>query len=69
MNLKEFATLVGVTVERCDSSWGGTWAYKTADNPNCTWKGYRSEDTLYKAWGEETFGKQTFKALSKLLSK
>ncbi len=68
MTLKDFATMAGVTVERCDKEWGGTFAYKTADNPSCTYCGHRTEAELYRAWAEETFGKAAFKALSKLLS-
>ena len=68
MTLKDFATMAGVAVERCDKEWGGTWAYKTADNPRCTYCGYRTEAALYRAWAEDTFGKEAFKALAKLLS-
>jgi len=68
MTLKDFAALAGVTVERCDKEWGGTWAYKTADNPRCTFCGHRTEAALYRAWAEDTFGKAAFKALAKLLS-
>lgn len=68
MTLKDFATMAGVTVERCDKEWGGTWAYKTADNPRCTCCGHRTEAALYRAWAEDTFGKAAFKALAKLLS-
>jgi hypothetical protein len=68
MTLKDFATMAGVTVERCDKEWGGTWAYKTADNPRCTFCGHRTEKALYRAWAEDTFGKAACKALAKLLS-
>ena len=67
MTLKELALLSGVSVERCDKEWGGTWAYKTADCPNSTMCGYRSESAVYKAWAEDTFGKTAFKTLAKLL--
>lgn len=67
MTLKEFAVLAGVTVERCDKGWGGTWAYRTADGPCGAFAGYRTEVAAYKAWAEKTFGKTTFKALSKVL--
>lgn len=69
MTLREFAEIAGVRLTRCDASWGGTWAYKTHDNPNCTNAGYRSEAEALKTWGEETFGKVAFKALRNLLEK
>lgn len=68
MTLKDFAAMAGVTVERCEKDWGGRWSYRTADNPNCRFSGYRTEAALYRAWAEETFGKAAFKALAKLLS-
>lgn len=66
--LKDFATLAGVTVLRCGKEWGGTWAYKTVDNPNSTICGFRTEEALYRAWAEDTFGKVAAKALAKLLA-
>lgn len=69
MNLKDFAAISGVIVSRCDKEWGGTFAYKTLDHPNITTCGYRTEAALYKGWAEETFGKNSFKAILKLLDK
>lgn len=66
--LKDFAKLAGVTVLRCGKEWGGTWAYKTADSPDSTIAGYRTEEALYRAWAEDTFGKAATKALAKLLA-
>ncbi len=68
-NLKEFAILAGVTTVRCDKGWGGTWAYKTIDNPNCTHCGFRSEAAAYKGWAKNTFGETASKALIKLLNR
>lgn len=69
MNLKEFAELSGVIVERCDPEWGGTWAYRTKDHPSSAECGYRTEKELYVAWAKETFGKTCYNALKKLLEK
>lgn len=68
MTLKDFAEAAGVTVFRCNKEWGGTWAYKTADRPNSSVCGYRSEAALYRGWAEDTFGKHAFKALAKLFN-
>lgn len=67
MTLQDFAEMAGVSVFRCEREWGGTWAYRTPDAPNCSMCGYRSERELYKAWAEDSFGKQATKALIALL--
>jgi hypothetical protein len=70
MNLKQFAEASGVTLEPCDKvMWGGQWAYKTAENPDFTYSGYRTENAAYKAWAKHTFGELAAKTLFKLLDK
>lgn len=67
MTLAEFAQSAGVRVERCDKSWGGTWAYRMADAPNAAYCGYRSAQACYRGWLDGTFGKITAKAIMDLL--
>lgn len=68
MDLKEFATLAGVKVIRCDSSWGGTWGYTEDRYSNFSVCGYRNENAVYRGWAKSTFGDGTYKALQKLLN-
>lgn len=68
MTLAEFAKEAGVTIERCDpTGWGGSYAYRTADAPNCLTCGYRSERAAYRGWLTDTFGERAALALIKLL--
>lgn len=69
MTLQQFAKDAGVTVGRCEPSWGGTWSYKCVDTPHCTFAGYKTEQAAYKAWLKETFGAATSKAILKLIKK
>lgn len=68
MTLKEFAELSGVTLGRCSKEWGGTWSYRMAKCPHCTFNGYDSEDDAYLSWVEETFGETAANVLLKLLT-
>lgn len=67
MTLKEFATTCGVTADRCHRSWGGTWAYVTADSPLSHYCGYKSEAEAYKAWAMDTFGECVARAIFVLI--
>ena len=65
--LKDFATAAGVTIVEVSPGWGGKIGYKSADWPNSTICGFRTESAAYKHWLTDTFGKQTSKAIMKLL--
>lgn len=67
MNLIKFAKMSGVTIIRCDKEYGGTYGYIERNYPSCSTCGYKTEKTAYKGWLEDTFGKDTAKALTKLL--
>jgi hypothetical protein len=67
MQIEDFAKEAGVTIHRCDKTWGGTYGYSTKDNPNCSINGFRSEAAVYKGWATDTFGEHAGKALLKLL--
>ena len=67
MQIEDFAKEAGVTIHRCDKTWGGTYGYSTKDNPSINWNGYKSEAALYKRWAKYTFGEHAGKALLKLL--
>ena len=54
--MEELAKLSGVIVKRCDSSWGGTFAYHTIDSPTVSICGYKTESALYKDWFNDKFG-------------
>ena len=68
MTLEQFAKSAGVTLVDCDPGWGGRIGYKTKDHPNCTEAGYRTHQSAYKGWAENTFGAGAAKALFKLLN-
>lgn len=59
--------MCGVTIIRCDKEWGGTYGYKEVDYPNWQYNGFKTEKSAYLGWLEEKFGKDTSKALQKLL--
>ena len=67
MNLEQFAIEAGVTIERCGKEWGGTWAFKCADNPSATYCGYSSKSAAYSAWLDSSVGEQLARTLRKLL--
>lgn len=67
MNLIEFAKAAGVTIVRCEKEWGGTYGYTEVDSSNCHINGFRTEKTAYIGWLEDKFGKNTSKAVLKLL--
>lgn len=67
--LEEFAKEAGVTIHRCDKTWGGTYGYSCKDRPNVNINGFRSEASAYKGWVEHTFGEHTSKALFNLLKR
>ncbi len=68
MTLAEFAQSAGATIERTAArEWGGSYAYRTADAPNCLMCGYRSERAALRAWATDTFGERAALALIKLL--
>ena len=73
MTPKEFAIDCGCVVWQMTPEeahgWGGRWAYRPKDSPNCSWCGFRTEDAAYKGFLVETFGGQPSKALLKLLKK
>ena len=67
MTLEEFAKAAGVKLVDCGEGWGGRIGYQTADHPNCTTCGYRTNQAAYKGWLKDTFGNRTAKAVTKLL--
>lgn len=69
MTLTEFATKAGVTIHRCDKSWGGTFAYKEKEAPNVLNCGYRTTTSAYKAWLADSLGDGLAKTIIDLLDK
>lgn len=69
MTLEEFAKDAGVIIVDCGEGWGGRIGYKEKEYPNCTTCGFRTEKAAYKSWFEDRFGKDTTKAILKLLKK
>jgi hypothetical protein len=68
LNLKEFATLSGVVVVRCEKDDDeGTWAYMLKGQPDTIYCGYRNEKHLYRSWLKENFGADCSEAIKKLL--
>ena len=67
MNLEQFAKEAGVTLIECGPEWGGRIGYKEKDYPNSSVCGFRTENAAYKHWLENTFDKNTAKAVTKLL--
>lgn len=67
MTLEQFAKSAGVTLVDYGPGWGGRIGYKTPDAPNCTNAGYRTNQSAYRGWAENTFGTNAAKALFKLL--
>jgi len=67
MNLEQFAKLSGVEIVDCDKEWGGKFAYKEKDHPNCTFAGFKTINSAYKGWAIDTFGECSANALFKLL--
>lgn len=70
MTLKEIADLAGIVIFRCDPNWGGTYGYRSAEDPHCSVCGYKTEDRLIKAYisqhfGDEPLGKLCLKLLLK----
>lgn len=69
MTLEQFAKAAGVSLVECDGNWGGHIGWRAVDHPNSTYCGYKTEQAAYKSWLESSFGKQTAKAVIKLLQK
>jgi hypothetical protein len=69
MTLEEFAKDAGVSIIDCGEGWGGRLGYTEIDFPNCSTCGFKTEKAAYKSWLEDKFGKQTAKAILKLLKK
>jgi hypothetical protein len=69
MTLEEFAKDAGVKIVDCGKGWGGKIGYKEDEFPNHTTCGFKTEKAAYKSWFEDRFGKQTAKAILKLLKK
>jgi hypothetical protein len=73
MTPKEFAMNCGCVVFQMtpeqSQGYGGRWAYRSLDKPNCSWCGFRTEEAAYKGFLEGTFGAHATKALLKLLKK
>lgn len=67
MTLADFAKSAGITLEACGPEWGGRWAFRDIDAPNCRWCGHRTEQSALQRALEEKFGKAGFKAIKKLL--
>jgi hypothetical protein len=68
-NLEKFAKDAGVILVDCGEGWGGRIGWATKDYPNSQFCGYRTENSAYKAWLNDTFGETTAKAILKLLKK
>lgn len=69
MTLADFAKSAGITLETCGPEWGGLWAFRDIDAPNCRWCGYRTEKSAIRRALEEKFGKAGLKAIEKLLKR
>lgn len=63
--LLQFAKAANVKFSRCEAGWGGTWAFSCSENS--MYCGYQTKREAAQAWADETFGKDTAKALVKLL--
>jgi len=68
MTLEEFAKLSGVKLIDCEKGWGGGIGYTTADSPNCSVCGFRTERAALNSWMKDTFGEQAAKALKLLFA-
>ena len=69
MTLEDFAKQAGVVLVDCGPHWGGRIGYKTSDDSNCTFCGYRTANSAYKGWLKNTFGEGAAKAVLKLLKR
>jgi hypothetical protein len=67
MTLEEFAKDAGVEVFECGPGWDGKYGYKEKDWEGCRVNGFRTPLACYKNWLECKVGKQTAKAILKLL--
>ena len=67
LTIEQFAKKCGVTLHPCDAAFGGKIAYKSADHPNITIAGFRTEAAAYRRWLEDTFGKTAGRVVLKLL--
>lgn len=69
--LAAFAKKAGVSIVtlsvRDAIAFGGSLAYKEADNPHAMVCGFRTEHAAYTHWLKGTFGEQTGKAVLSLL--
>jgi hypothetical protein len=69
MNLEQFAKKAGVELVDVGPQWGGgRLGYKESDHPNSVVCGFRTSGGAYKHWLQSTFGKNTAKAVLKLLT-
>lgn len=50
MRLVTFAKINGVVFKKCGPGWGGPIGFSTADAPNCTVCGYKSQAAAAEGW-------------------
>ena len=67
MTLEEFAKRAGVTLTQCGPEWGGRVGYKTADSPNMSINGFRTEKAALNGWLKDAFGTRTASAILYLI--
>lgn len=67
VHIKKIFDDAGCKLERCSQDFGGSFAYTTADNPNCKVCGYKTADAAIEEWFFDTFGKKAGMAVLSML--
>lgn len=69
ITLEEFARDAGIKLITCDpKEWGGSIGYMSADFPNMSTCGFKTEKSALRHWVKDTFGEKAGKALIRLLA-
>lgn len=68
MTLLQLAKLSDVTFDRCDTQWGGTWAYRTCPSAKLKVCGFKTKKAAAESWLSGLAGStKTFEAINQLL--
>lgn len=67
MTLEQFAKKAGVEIIDSPRGFGGKYAYREKDSPNCATCGFKTKNAAYKHWLSGVFGGSTGRAVLALL--